>query len=1248
MSASGSYAPRPSLDDIKIELADRAEELAVALMGPPNRDTARRAEWRWGSHGSAAFVVRNNGSKRQGSFFSHEGSAGGSPLDLVMHARSCGIAEAIRWAEHWLGHDRPDYEPRPVDDAVLAERARKRAEQEAQAAAEAQTKTEYARRLWSERRPVNGSPAGVYLTETRGIAEPACGWPDCMGWHPASRALIFAATADDGTVQAVQRVYLTAAGVKIGDAELEERRLPAGKQTNGPPNGAAVRLPGLSDGPLLLCEGPETGLSAFVATGRETWIALGKIAKLTPPTGRVIIVCRDDDRKKKPGDRGRSNDDLHREMMGAWRKQGLAVVDVLPWSDRRFDGSDFNDLLRAEGLDATAKQIEAAIPPDLPSEFSMPTLTLEEARKVLHAPIDAFFGQALSWSENAKALLERQRQAKRDLEELHGETANRELSDVETAEQADIQAIIDLRLPSAFHAGLKVGLGVGKTHSTAEAVGRYVKRAHLVGLPENVLWTSPTLDLADQTATMLRMHGLKVGIYRGREAKDPNGKAIDGDDLSGKMCIDLPAVHAALEAGENVSTTVCGVERGDAPLCSRFDECPFQQNNKALRHADVVMAAHTSLFHALPERVEKLIGLTVIDEAFWQQGLHTVEIAMNSLVDDVKSAPVLDSQTGEEESFVTERLLATMEEVRLVLEGAADGVPLTDLGGLNFERCRDAAKEHWRRRVEIEMYPGMPLEERKEAARRAATNKRIPRMAMLMRTLADILEGTATATGRLEMFTDDLKAGPIRKVLVHQRRPLREARLTRPILHLDGTMPVEAVCQYIPQMEVVADVSAIMPNMTTIQVLSTRYNRGGWGKNSVCSSDKLPPDEIQRRENRIECLKDFLRGQVLQHGHGLAVTYQVLEEQLQGIKGLALAHFNAVAGINRHENVNFEVVIGRPMPSPYDTAQLVKQLFGTWCEPDAPQERHAGLLMADGSRRTILTRRFDNPEMEAIRRAIADDNVSQAVGRVRGVRRGTGDPVLVLLLSDCVTGFPLAGVTDWQTIQPDRIERMAARGVVIRSPADAAKVYPDLFSSRDAAKAAFAAGARTTGGIPSIIVILGDPPVVRRVIKIRYRPAPTPSEPNPKSRLCDVTDVSRLDGMKAWLTEIIGPLALFEIVTPEPEPTTTAMSPLHLVRDIEELDVPTPRTIAANFSPPDRMCPAAIYPPADEFGWVMLLPVVDLYRVAGRRKVISLHPGGSVSTRERLFGAEPFTVPARFTASNDAALGQVHPMSRSA
>jgi hypothetical protein len=545
--------PNNARNEIVALLTDRVEELAEQLLGPPNKDTLRRSEWRWGAKGSAALVVRDGRGKRRGAFYSHEATEGGSPLDLICHANACSIAEAFRFARAWLGLDNADPGSFGPSAEAQLERNRRKAEQDRQAEEHARQRADLARRIWSEAVSVAGTPAGRYLTNTRCIPEPAEGWPWPVRFHAASRSLVVAATADDGTVKAIQQVYLTPEGRKIGPAEQEQRRLPAVKQTTAQADGAAVRLPGASTGPLLLCEGPETGLSLWRATGHEVWIALGKVAKLTPPAGRVLVVCRDDDRKKKPGTPGRSNDEQHRDMIAAWKEAGLEPLTVLPWPDRRNDGSDFNDVLIAFGLDAVRHRIELAVPPDLPPEYPLPTMPLREAREALKAPVAGFFREALEWGERAQAVRRQQKRAKRELKEFDRERHGRELTLAEMQERADIARVANTGPQGARHDGLKVGLGIGKTHAVAKAIGAYVEEAKRREIPSTVLWTCPTLDLADQTGNLLREAGLKVGVYRGRNAKDPDAVPVPSDENAGRMCLDLPAVAAALDAGESVS-----------------------------------------------------------------------------------------------------------------------------------------------------------------------------------------------------------------------------------------------------------------------------------------------------------------------------------------------------------------------------------------------------------------------------------------------------------------------------------------------------------------------------------------------------------------------------------------------------------------------------------------------------------------------------------------------------------------------
>src|SRR4051812_28687494 len=122
-----------------------------------------------------------------------------------------------------------------------------------------------------------GSLGDRYLVETRGIPRPAAGWPDAVrfldAWNDMPPAAVFIATDDAGQVCGVQKVEIDGQAKKI-------RKISRGAFAA---TGAVVRLPGPATGPLLIGEGPETGLSPWAATEFETWISLGSLSKLPLP-----------------------------------------------------------------------------------------------------------------------------------------------------------------------------------------------------------------------------------------------------------------------------------------------------------------------------------------------------------------------------------------------------------------------------------------------------------------------------------------------------------------------------------------------------------------------------------------------------------------------------------------------------------------------------------------------------------------------------------------------------------------------------------------------------------------------------------------------------------------------------------------------------------------------------------------------------------------------------------------------------
>ena len=170
-------------------LNDRIGDLAVALLGAPNRELSSQQQLRFGTKGSVAVEIAG---KDAGRWFDHEASTGGAGLELIRHHFGLDEKPAWDWARHWLGEAampsslaaKPTPAPasgaaRPIDLSD-AERATKVAE------------------IVRQTESPNGTPAHAYL-HGRGIAiQP----PDCIRFrqnaYGSYGAMVALATDADG------------------------------------------------------------------------------------------------------------------------------------------------------------------------------------------------------------------------------------------------------------------------------------------------------------------------------------------------------------------------------------------------------------------------------------------------------------------------------------------------------------------------------------------------------------------------------------------------------------------------------------------------------------------------------------------------------------------------------------------------------------------------------------------------------------------------------------------------------------------------------------------------------------------------------------------------------------------------------------------------------------------------------------------------------------------------------------------
>jgi len=173
-----------------------------------------------------------------------------------------------------------------------------------------------------------------------------------------------------------------------------------------------------------------------------------------------------------------------------------------------------------------------------------------------------------------------------------------------------------------------------------------------------------------------------------------------------------------------------------------------------------------------------------------------------------------------------------------------------------------------------------------------------------------------------------------------------------------------------------------------------------------------------------------------------------------------VAHFNDISGQNAWHDVALVIVIGRTEPSPRTVERTARALFGADVQEIEADARGAvrypqttrGIRVRDGRGIAVEGPYHPDPRVEAVRWAICEAGLVQAIGRGRGVNRTAGNPLQVDILTNVVVPIEVDEVTTWDRIQPGAAQVMRAAGAVPLGYADMAAAYPDLFPSADAAR----------------------------------------------------------------------------------------------------------------------------------------------------------------------------------------------------
>ena len=568
----------------------------------------------------------------------------------------------------------------------------------------------------------------------------------------------------------------------------------------------------------------------------------------------------------------------------------------------------------------------------------------------------------------------------------------------------------------------------------------------------------PRHDLGEEIVTDLAAGGLSGQVYRGREADDPEQPGM-------KMCLDLERVKLIEEALADVSAHAC--QHRDH-VCEFYCTCGYQRQRR--RSPDVWIVPHQLLFLERPKFIKPPDSLA-IDESFWSAALHGADnmrrIFLGDLIEPREIVSSAHGRTHTNYSKTADLLEISTRVYRALAVEPGGPIRRAALvsGKITADDLRLAQRLEWRRKRNLEAYPGMPLRQvRSAAARIHAHNKKVANLARFWKLALWTLESNAERSpwlsiGNGNALLGSRAAGPAIYMAWCER--IHES-WEAPTLLMDATMSGDITRQFFPTVDVVHRVTAPMQHARVRQIVDR----------AMTADMLIPVGEPDQHPNptrraNVERIRRFIqiRANTLAPGRVLVICQQGLEAALRDgplPDTVEIAHFNAITGLNAWSNVRLLLVIGRTEPPVREVERIAGILFETEVQKVQPDENghvrypriRRGIRMRTGRGIAVQGPCHPDPQVEALRWAICEAELIQAIGRARGVNRTAADPLDIDILTNVCLPMEVDEVTTWKVIQPDAIDFMWASGAIPLVYADMSEAYPGLFPSAGAARMA--------------------------------------------------------------------------------------------------------------------------------------------------------------------------------------------------
>jgi hypothetical protein len=333
-----------------------------------------------------------------------------------------------------------------------------------------------------------------------------------------------------------------------------------------------------------------------------------------------------------------------------------------------------------------------------------------------------------------------------------------------------------------------------------------------------------------------------------------------------------------------------------------------------------------------------------------------------------------------------------------------------------------------------------------------AHNRTVRTCAAIWREIVGFLATGAESTGRLEVVADAEKGVAIRHVGV---RRVQDGWKAGGLLLLDATGRAEVAEALLNEKVLVHEVTAAQPMLRVVQDASRAFGKAmlvatGWND----AADKAARNNVAR----LHAWVTARAAEVAPRQLGL-VTYKAVIESLQetGLPdNVVMGWFGNLRGMNSMQDVAAMVQIGRPLPEEHGLGRMAAALTGRPVNGRYVLDGEAKRLVAAAGGlwwQEGVSACHPDPMAQTLLEAIRDGESMQAIGRPRAVNRT--EPVTVWVLSDAVLSCPVELANIWDEVVEDERDpigrQMAAGGIAFTSAAHAARAYPEMWRSKQAA-----------------------------------------------------------------------------------------------------------------------------------------------------------------------------------------------------